>query len=489
MLLLRSPTARILLLALVATLSCLTRGPARADEALARQHFKRGIELYDKKQYAAALSEFQDAYKEKPSAGIKQNIALCHKGLGKPVEAATSFDEALDEGQSTLKPETRAAIEQELSELAKLLATLNLTVTSEDKRPVADVTISIKDDINANVPTRVVPASALRRPIRLMPGVYVINARAAGFQDPEPKKLALIAGAPVDAAFVVRASGVETGTLTVTADVDEATIKIDGVEVAKGTFRGTVAAGTRHVEVAAPGKKATAVDVTITANTRVELPIHLIPYADAPPEYVAPSSRPVKDKRMVLVPMVMLNAASYRLGVPLGEPSPYGTRRDFGGGALGVRLGYRLPRRAPISVELDAEIGTMNAKYSLPGEAESTTTVRHWQLVPSFRLTLPRDAKVRFISALGLGVRHSGVEGRIVQKGQTLTKNGDSLGMSWLVDAGIQIDLGPVFLEGAVFLDIHTIQGVRDDNAPNDRFLYASPATRGGLRVGLGFSF
>src|SRR5688572_11505723 len=83
---------------------------ARADEETARAHFKKGVELYDRKQYAEALESFKAAYAEKRSAGIKQNIALCLKGLGRSVEAATALDEALDEGQSTLKPETKAGI-------------------------------------------------------------------------------------------------------------------------------------------------------------------------------------------------------------------------------------------------------------------------------------------------------------------------------------------------------------------------------------------
>ena len=88
---------------------------ARADEEAARVHFRKGVELYDRKQYKEALESFKAAYAEKQSAGIKQNIALCLKGLGYTVEAATALDEALDEGQSTLKPETKAGIERELA--------------------------------------------------------------------------------------------------------------------------------------------------------------------------------------------------------------------------------------------------------------------------------------------------------------------------------------------------------------------------------------
>ncbi|MEA2748264.1 MAG: hypothetical protein QOI41_2407, partial [Myxococcales bacterium] len=117
---------------------------AHADEAAARAHFRKGVDLYDRKQYAAALESFRAAYAEKPSAGIKQNIGLSLKGLGQPIDAATAFDEALDEGEGTLKPEVRAAMEQELAALSKVVATVRLKVISAaDKQPIENVVVTV----------------------------------------------------------------------------------------------------------------------------------------------------------------------------------------------------------------------------------------------------------------------------------------------------------------------------------------------------------
>ena len=104
-LILRSSRALSIALAIVLVLAS---SAARADEAGARAHFRRGVELYDKKQYEPALESFRAAYAEKPAAGIKRNIALCLKGLGRPVEAATAFDEALDEGAAVRSSPTSA---------------------------------------------------------------------------------------------------------------------------------------------------------------------------------------------------------------------------------------------------------------------------------------------------------------------------------------------------------------------------------------------
>src|SRR5690606_6225942 len=87
---------------------------ASADEAAARAHFRRGVELYDAKRFEAALIEFQTAYEKQPSATIKQNIALTLKALERPADAASAFDEALEEDRGTLSPERRAAIAREL---------------------------------------------------------------------------------------------------------------------------------------------------------------------------------------------------------------------------------------------------------------------------------------------------------------------------------------------------------------------------------------
>jgi hypothetical protein len=278
--------------------STTTISPAFADEALARQHFKKGIELYDKKDYANALTAFQDAYKEKPSAGIKQNIALCLKGLGKPAEAATSFDEALEEGKGTLKPETQKSIERELADLSKTVATVVFMTTVDDGKPLESAVITIESAASGEKP-RTLPAGAQRRSVRLMPGIYTFRARAPGYPDPPEKKLALVSGQPVEATFAfggnplaVGAPG-QQGTLTIKTSHPDAAIRVDGVDVGRGTFIHAIAAGTHRVEVSLPGFRTANADVTVSPGAVVEYPVTLQPVADAPPEYVPAAAAPL----------------------------------------------------------------------------------------------------------------------------------------------------------------------------------------------------
>jgi hypothetical protein len=141
------------------------------------------------------------------------------------------------------------------------------------------------------------------------------------------------------------------------------------------------------------------------------------------------------------------------------------------------------------SLELLAELGGMGARYKLrpSDDVESQTTVAHWQLTPMARFVTP--GKVRFTTGAGFGLHGLVVNSRLAQVGSTLTKDGGGVGFSLLVDAGGQIDVGPLYLEAAAFLNFHGVGPVRDDAEPEGRFFYASPATRGGLRLGLGIPF
>jgi hypothetical protein len=497
----RLPARLLARLASLAAVVVVLASPAtvHADEAAARAHFKKGIELYDKKHYAEALTAFQDAYREKPSAGIKQNIALSLKGLGRLAEAATAFDEALDEGKGTLKPETRAAMERELAELSKSVATVNLTVVTaaerpEDRKPVDDVTISILPAAPAGAKAQPLPAGAHRRPIRLMPGIYTFSAHAAGYADPPEKKFALVSGAPVDATFVMGAQGGQGGAATalgpnegmlkVQTNAPDATVRIDTVELPqRGGFSGKVSAGVHKVEISSPGWRTTTLDVTVPAGATVEQPVKLQAIGEAPPEYVAPTIKVAKPKKFYLAASAALEGVSYRLGVPLDEPAPYGSRRGFGGLALGGRAGYMVTRT--FAVEGLFEFGAVAAKYQLrpDDDVDTRTSVGHWQLTPMLRFMTP--GKIRFTAATGFGVHGLVVESKVAQRGNTLTKNGSGVGFSWLTDAGMQFGVGPLFLEVALFLNVHGVGAVRDDDPPEARFFYASPATRGGLRVGL----
>ncbi len=471
---------RALLVAATLAAAALSSPVAHADDAAARAHFRKGVELYDKKQYAEALASFEAAYAEKPSAGIKQNIALCLKGLGRSVEAARAFDEALDEGETTLKPETRAAIERELAELDKIVATVHLRVLDAENKPIDRALVSV-DGVALS------PAAA-RRPIRLSQGIHTFTAHVDGLPDPPAKKLALLLGQPVDATFVMAAGQGQVGassTLNVHANVEDAVIRIDGVDVGRGSWSGTLPPGSHQLAVSAPDHRTATIDVTVPAGATIEYPVVLTKIGEPPGPYDHIDRLPARPKKLYIVPMLAGQLGSYRLSAVLDEP-PSGTRRDFIGAAVGVRGGYRLSRS--FAAELLAEVGVLSANYKVKetDALQARTSVSHWQLTPMIRFATP--GRLRFAAGTGFGVHGASLQSKLPSGPTTVEKRGSGVGLSWLFDLGAQIDAGSVFFEGMLFFDVHGVGAVRD-NESGERFLQASPATRIGLRLGLGIPF
>jgi PEGA domain len=479
---LRSPrtASRVLVASLLVAAALAVPRHAQADDALARQYFRHGVELYDRKQYQPALEQFQKAYGEKPSPGIKQNVALCLKGLGRPVEAATAFDEALDEGQGTLKPEVRAAMEQELEGLSKIVATVRLKVISSvDQKAVDDVVVSVD-----GTP---LSAAALKRPVRLEPGIHVFTAHAERLADPPEKKLSILAGSPVDATFQL---GAAVGTLTITPSVPNAVVKVDNATVAAGSFPLRLAAGKHHVAVSAPGYQTATADVVVSPGAAVEYPIALMKPGELPPAYdgpVRPPPPPLKTR--YIVPTLAYEGQSLRLSPVLGERGG-GAKRTFTGASVGLRGGYRLSRY--IAIELHGVVGQVGSTYrtSDKAPADSSTKVLHWQLTPGLRLTT--GGGIRFTTGVGAGLSGLSVSSEITTSDGTtpLSRSIDGSGVagSLLGDIGLQLDVGSIFLEAVGFFDLHGVGTTRDD-VTNQRLFFSSPSIRGGGRIGLGIQF
>lgn len=470
--------------------------PAFADEAAARAHFSKGIDLYDKKQFQAAQVEFEAAYKEKPSAGIKQNIALCLKELNKPAEAATAFDEALDEGKDKLKPEVKEKIERELADLSKTVATVQITIAGADDKRVSETVVTIQP---AGQAARSLPPGGQRRPIRLMPGMYTFSAKIPGVPPPEPKKLALISGAPTEVTFGEQAVG--SSTLNIHTNVPDATIKIDGVEVGKGSWQGPAAANRKlRVEVSATNYRPLAFDITVPANSTVDSPINLQPTSNAPPEYRTPGTNVQPEKprgRLYLAITGSLEASSYRLSQFASAPTADGIRKTYGGGSVGGRFGFLANKN--LALEAFAELGGAVTSLDPPAGSNSPkiqSTVVHWMIAPMIRFQTA--GKVRFITGLGVGVH--GMSFKNEPQAITLTTNGTTatpagatiegkgVAFAWLLDAGVQFDLGPLFMEVAAYANFHGVGNVEEDLSGRRAFL-ASPGYRIGPRIALGIPF
>lgn len=69
----------------------LVASPAHADEQLARQHYDKGMVLYNLQLFARALDKFQAAYVEQPDPALLFNIGQAQRQLGLYALAAKSY--------------------------------------------------------------------------------------------------------------------------------------------------------------------------------------------------------------------------------------------------------------------------------------------------------------------------------------------------------------------------------------------------------------
>lgn len=65
------------------------------DEELAKSHFKLGMDLYNRSDYAGALVQFEKAYVYSNKPELKFNMARCHESLGNYKLALDAYEEYL----------------------------------------------------------------------------------------------------------------------------------------------------------------------------------------------------------------------------------------------------------------------------------------------------------------------------------------------------------------------------------------------------------
>jgi hypothetical protein len=121
----------------------LASGTARAQPSN-EPHFVRGVELYDRRQYAEALLEFQASRAVRDTASVARNMGLCLRAMSRYVEAIAELRRYLELGGDRVPAETRVEIERVVEALEA--RTTALTVRADpagaailvDGRPIAE---------------------------------------------------------------------------------------------------------------------------------------------------------------------------------------------------------------------------------------------------------------------------------------------------------------------------------------------------------------
>jgi tetratricopeptide (TPR) repeat protein len=106
--------------------AALAEPDGKGSKDKARAHFRQGVTLVKEGAYQAALVELKRAYELSPDYRVLFNIGQTQLQLGDYVAASEAFEAYLREGGDQIDPERRASVEQDLGELRKRVATLEI---------------------------------------------------------------------------------------------------------------------------------------------------------------------------------------------------------------------------------------------------------------------------------------------------------------------------------------------------------------------------
>lgn len=96
------------------------------QQQVSRAAFDQGITLYERGDYVAALSKFEEAHRTFPNPLIQLNIGLCKEKLGQFAGAANHFEAFLEASGAAAFPRRRAAVRKKLDRLRGRLGNVTL---------------------------------------------------------------------------------------------------------------------------------------------------------------------------------------------------------------------------------------------------------------------------------------------------------------------------------------------------------------------------
>lgn len=151
---------------------------AQANEAEAKVHYQKGVDLYNDGAYTAALAELEKAYALSPHYRVLYSLALVRAQLSDFVGALRGFQEylaaAVDES-----PQRKAEVKERIEQLQLRVAQITVKVN------VDDAEVYVDDQLKGTSP--------MPQPILVNPGNHKVHAKK-GSAKTEPKSLTLNAG-------------------------------------------------------------------------------------------------------------------------------------------------------------------------------------------------------------------------------------------------------------------------------------------------------
>ena len=165
----RNLTLRIFTLAAFGLLILCPRISFGQSGEEAKKHFEQGAVLYNEGNYAAALVEFKESYKLKPSWKVRYHVGVTLEALHKFTEAEKELKAYLDEGGKEILAEKKKEVEGILDQLGGVIG--SLTVAAD----VEGASVFCSGDPVGKTP--------LEAPLRLDVGHYKVKVTKEGYED------------------------------------------------------------------------------------------------------------------------------------------------------------------------------------------------------------------------------------------------------------------------------------------------------------------
>ena len=252
--------------------------PARGDDVQdARDLFRKGSDLARDTQWGAALAAFEQSAKLRPHPQTTYNIGVCERALGQYVRARRTFTRAIEQrGKEGELPDSAAAdIEKFQEEIAKLVATLDISLAPADARVAVDGQPLEPAGKEGEMPVvlagtatgaaRAAPASTFR--VVLDPGHHVFVLSREGFSDAVHAEDVR----PGDKRAITLALDRLPATLHVSADKSSAIVMVDDLDVGVAPVTVLRPAGKHRVVVRKPGFLAYETEATVSPGQRADL--------------------------------------------------------------------------------------------------------------------------------------------------------------------------------------------------------------------------
>ncbi|MBX3190368.1 MAG: PEGA domain-containing protein [Labilithrix sp.] len=214
-------------------------GDQKKEEAKTR--FDRGMTLFDKKVWDAALVEFLESRAAYPTRSNTQNAAICLRNLNRFDEALDMF-EALVKEFPNLSATDRAAVDKEIVELQALVGAIDIRAREDG----AQITIDGRERGLTPSP-----------PLRVSAGTHVIRVYKEGFAPVE--KRVEVAGKQTLVIEPKLETLTQSGRLSVAEDGGKSgsEVLVDNVVVGKTPWQGLVAIGDHVVFLRGQGNLGT----------------------------------------------------------------------------------------------------------------------------------------------------------------------------------------------------------------------------------------